>query len=377
MNVGGVMKTFIKPNWKRSNLNISATLAEFLGAPNNNKTLPILKRELAKGYKNVVFICLDGLGVNPIKINLDKNSILRKNIKQVLSSTFPSTTTNATTTLICNKQPLEHGWFGWSLHFEDIKRNVDIYRHTDSQTGEKVDYTYPIMDNANCYFNNVYTDYNVTPILPVYVQTKIEDRKITIENELDLCNAIKDVCSRKGKQFIYSYLPEPDATMHEFGVSSVQAKQKIEAINKEIEKLFNDLKDTLIIITADHGQIDVKGYIEFYKDKEINKMLDCVPYLDARTPAFRVKKGCEKEFEKLFKRQYGKDFKLYKSKDLIKRGYFGEIKDVGYGSLLGDYIAIGTYTHKQFLVDKNSLRFKGHHTSLTEEMKVPLIILKK
>ena len=44
-------KTFIKPNFEKSNLNISATLAEFLGAPNTNKTLPNLKNELAKGYK--------------------------------------------------------------------------------------------------------------------------------------------------------------------------------------------------------------------------------------------------------------------------------------------------------------------------------------
>ena len=90
-------KNFIIPNWTNSNLNISATLAEFLGAPNKNATLPILKRELDKQYKNVVFICFDGLGINPININLDKNDFLRKNIKQTLVSTFPSTTTNATT----------------------------------------------------------------------------------------------------------------------------------------------------------------------------------------------------------------------------------------------------------------------------------------
>ena len=134
------MKDFIKPNWKQSNLNISATLAEFLGAPNANATLPILKEELARGYKNIVFICLDGMGINPIKINLNENSFLRKNIKQTLTSTFPSTTTNATTSLTSNKLPLQHGWFGWSLYFEKIGKNVDIYMHRDSQTGEKVDF---------------------------------------------------------------------------------------------------------------------------------------------------------------------------------------------------------------------------------------------
>ena len=368
------MSKFIKPNWGQSNLNISATLAEFLGAPNKNKTLPILKTELSKGYKNVVFICFDGMGIYPINKNLDESSILRKNIKQVLTSTFPSTTTNATTSLACNKFPLEHGWFGWSLHFDEIKRNVDVYLKADSQTGEKIDYSYPIMDNTDCYFNHSNSEYEVNSVLPIYVKTKNEDKKVSIQDEFELCDAIRKICLKDGKQFIYAYLPEPDSTMHEFGVTSKEAKQKIDSINNQIEKLYNELNDTLIIITADHGQIDVDGYIEFYKDKETNDLLEYVPYLDARTPAFKVKKGKEKEFEIMFEKKYGDDFKLFKSSDLVKDSWFGERG--GYAYMLGDYIAIGV-THKEFISYENMKRFKGHHTSVTEEMEVPLIMLSK
>lgn len=63
------MNDFIIPDFNRSNLNISATLAEFLGAPNKNATLPALETELAKGYKNVVFICFDGLGIYPLSLD--------------------------------------------------------------------------------------------------------------------------------------------------------------------------------------------------------------------------------------------------------------------------------------------------------------------
>ena len=369
------MKRFIKPNFKKSNVNISASLAEFLGAPNTNSTLKVLNKELSKGYKNVIFICFDGMGVNPLKINLDKNSLLRKNIKQVLRSTFPSTTTNATTALACNKLPINHGWFGWSLHFDEINRNIDIYLSADSRTGEKVDFEYPISDNSNCYFNNTNTDYEINTILPAFVKTKSEDSKIVIENEFDLCEEIRKVCSKTGKQFAYCYLPDPDSTMHEFGVSSAEAKNKIQTINNEIEKLYAELEDTLLIISADHGQIDVEGYVEFYKDNELSELLLCAPFLDGRTPAFKVKKGKEKEFEQKFKLKYGKDFKLFKSQKLIKKGYFGG--DGEYSKLLGDYIAAGTYTHKTFLTYETTPRFKGHHTSLTEEMLVPLIVLTK
>ena len=368
------MRKLFKPNWNNSNINISATLAEFLNAPNKNATLPILKEELTKGYKNIVFICLDGFGINPIKKNLKRKDFLRKNIVQTLTSTFPSTTTNATTSLTTNKLPLEHGWFGWSLHFNEINKNIDIYLQSDSQTGEKVDYVYPIADNGDCYFDNAKTDYEIIAVMPEYVKTKTKNR-VHIENEKEMFEAIKNVCKEQGKHFIYAYSPEPDATMHNFGVGSIEAKEKIKAINETIEKLYNELENTLLIITADHGQVDVKGYVEFYKDNELNDMIECIPYLDARTPAFVVKKGMEKEFEKKFNKKYGKDFKLFKTKDLIEQNYFGNRGEYGY--LLGDYIAVGTYTHKQFISYENMPRFKGHHTSLTEEMLVPLILLKR
>lgn len=368
------MKKLIKPDWNNSNLNISATLAEFLNAPNKNVTLPILKKELSRSYRNVVFICFDGLGIYPIKRNLGGKDCLRKNIVKILKSTFPATTTNATTSLATNKLPLEHGWLGWSLHFDEIKRNVDIYLCSDSQSGEPVDYIYPLADNGDCYFDNANTDYEVVAILPEYVKTKTKNR-INVNSEGELIDNIKSVCEKQGKHFIYSYSPEPDSTMHNFGMSSIEAKEKIGAINALIEKLYNQIEDTLIIITADHGQVDIKGYTEFFKDQELNAMLEFTPFLDARTPAFVVKPGMAKEFETKFTKKYGKDFRLFKSQDLINNNYFGNCGN--YEKLLGDYIAVGTYSHKQFISYENMPRFKGHHTSLTEEMLVPLILLKK
>lgn len=96
--------------------------------------------------------------------------------------------------------------------------------------------------------------------------------------------------------------------------------------------------------------------------------------LDSRSPAFIVKKGREKEFEEKFIEKYSEDFVLFKSQDLIDKGYFGDVGDKGY--LLGDYIAIGTYTNKQFMWNEQKHRFLGHHTSLTKEMEVPLIVIK-
>lgn len=367
------MKNFILPDYNNCNVNISATLAEFLGAPNKNSTIPELKKELQKNYKNVVFICLDGMGLYPISKNLEKDDFLVKNISRTLLSTFPSTTTNATTSLMLNKLPLEHGWFGWSLHFEKINRNINIFTNKDSWTNENIELDYSPIAELDYYFYNTNTDYEINTVFPNYVKVKKPETNNVYESDEKFFEYINEICNKEGKQFIYAYNPEPDSTMHLYGVSSNEAKEVINNLSKNIEKLYNETKDTLFIITADHGQIDVEDYICLYEDEALMDMLEVYPYLEARAPAFKVKKDKKFEFEKYFNSKYNKDFTLYTSQELIDAGYFGNIGDKHH--LLGDYIAIGTFTHKQAVLTPSMSKFKGHHTSLTEEMEVPLIII--
>ncbi len=368
------MAKLLKPNYKNSVLNVSATLAEFLGCKNEIPTISVLKKELQKGYKNVVFICFDGLGINPLNKNVDEPNILTSNIKKEIKSTFPSTTTNATTSLLTNTYPLTHGWLGWSIYFESINKCVDIFLDRDNVTLEKL--TIAKKDRPislpEYYFYKADSDYKVSTVFPSYVSVKDELNNYVYDDKNSFVDSIVTVCKRKEKQYIYAYYPEPDATMHDYGVSSPEAKAKINEVVKIVEKIHKNTKNTLIVVTADHGQVDVEGYVEIYKDKEIMSMLKTYPYLEPRATAFKVKEECKEEFERIFKERYSKDFTLFKTQDLIDEGYFG-IGDKGY--LLGDFIAVGTYTHKTMIFHENSNYFKGHHTGLTEEMKVPLILI--
>lgn len=353
-------------------MNISATIAEFLGAPNKNATLPILKSELAKGYKNVVFICFDGLGIYPLKQNLTEDDFLRSNIKRTLVSTFPSTTTNATTSLTRNKLPLEHGWFGWSLYFKNMKRNINIFLDTDSWTNEKVEITDSPLEGPDYYFDHSQSGYQINTIFPAYIKVAYPQRNHTLSGEREFFGTIKDICNRKGKQYIYAYYPEPDSTMHRYGVTCKESKSVITSISENMKELAASTQDTLFIVTADHGQIDVEGYVELYKDKTLYDMLETYPYLEPRAIAFKVKKGKESGFEKYFTEKYNEDFRLFKTADLLKENYFGCFGDKA--ELLGDYIG-AAHTHKLALLTPDSPRFKGHHTGLTEEMEVPLILI--
>ncbi len=368
------MKGFKYPDFNNSNLNITSTIAKYLGCQNDKPTIKLLEDELNKGYKNIVFICYDGLGIHPINVNLADDTLLKKNIKMELTSTFPSTTTNATTSLLSNKYPLEHGWFGWSLNFDNINRNIDIFKNTDSATGEEIKIDNRPINEQKHYFDYTNTDYEINSVFPSYVfeeNAKI-NHPFNPNHISDFFNNVNMVLNKPGKQFLYAYLGEPDTTMHEYGVTSWHAKRLINKINKKTEKIYKNTKDTLFIITADHGQVDIEGYVDLYGDKKLMDMLKIYPYLDARAVAFRVKDGMKEEFKNYFNSKYSEDFELHETKELIDKGVFGPKGDMGY--LLGDFIAIGTFTHKTALMTPKSHKFKGHHTSLTEEMMVPLII---
>lgn len=363
---------FIRPDWSNNILNLSATLARYLGCPDRKPVLPALGRELAKGYRNVVFLILDGFGMHPMRQNLKEGTFLRRNVSRVLTSVFPSTTTNATTSLRSDLYPLEHGWFGWSMYFGGLGRCVDLFPCVDSQTGEQLDRDLcERLLPAPSYYLRATEEIGVNVVVPVYWEGKEQNRYIW-RNFSELTDAVETICAKDGRQFVYAYCDLPDSVMHRFGVTSPEARETINDLNDGLERLAGRLSDTLLIVTADHGQIDVSGEIELYRDEELVSLLECPPYLEARATALKVKKGCEERLRTLFLRKYGEDFALFGSAELIREGCFGPVG--GHAALLGDFIAVGK-TDKIMRLTPRSHPFKGHHTSLTEEeMTVPLIL---
>ncbi len=366
----------IKPNFSKNIINISSSLELFLNGSTDKPTLKKLDKAIHGNYKNIVFIIFDGLGINPLKINLNKGAFLRKKCQDSLTSVFPSTTTNATTSIITNKYPLEHGWFGWCLYFEEIKKVVDLFLATDSYTKEKIDSSFVNEKLPTIpFYKSNHSPYIINRVVPSYFNDGILDNKYEFKDLETFFDTIFSICQKEGKQFIYAYNPEPDHTMHEYGVSSIFAKQAIVKINDYMEKLFNQSKDTLFIISADHGQVDIDGYENIYLDEEILKMIEWPFFLEARAMAVKLKDEYKHTFKRQFNHKYHHDFKIYDVKTLINHNYFGPLRNKEHEKLLGDYIIIAK-GHKMFRLNDYYNYHLGHHGSLTKEMLVPLIILK-
>ena len=68
--------------------------------------------------KHIIYVLLDGLGLNVVKKHLSKDDALRKYCLKGISSVFPPTTVAATNAVLSATPPIVNGHIGWVQYFD-------------------------------------------------------------------------------------------------------------------------------------------------------------------------------------------------------------------------------------------------------------------
>ncbi len=367
------VNTVIKyPDYDRSILSIAASVLKHFGVKDcPHKTLPELDELLGKDYKNVIVMLFDGLGTSVLKEHLSESDFLLQHYVTDISSVYPSTTTAATTAIQSGLSPLESGWVGWDLYFGEIGKTVAVFRNTLQQSDvPAVDY-----DVAKRYipyksiFERIEEVQGRKTAYWIAFYTKYGAKSVR-----HICNTARRISRKRKHKYIYTYWNEPDHTMHGYGVGSKEAHEQVLLINSEVERLCRKLKNSLVIITADHGQCDAKTvYLEDYPT--LTEHLVIPPSVEARAISFFVKEGKQAEFKEEFNRLFGDVYRLMTRDEVFSEGILGNgTPHRKTGDFIGDFLAVAT--------GKVNLDYKrgdfeptGVHAGLTEEeMTVPLIV---
>lgn len=358
------------PNYENSIVSLANSILKHWGLPVNNPTLALADKFFEKNYTNIVVMLLDGMGKCIIDRNLEAEGFFGTHTAGTYSSTFPPTTTAATTSLNSGLMPCEHGWLGWDCYFPQIDRNVTLFHNTDTETKEEV-------SNENiamkyCPYNSVVDRINtagqayaVAPFLPSGPKTFEES-----------CNLIKEYCAKPGKKYIYCYSGEPDKIMHDTGCYSPKTMQVLAGLERAVENLAAALEDTLLIITADHGHVDSRNVCI----KSYPKIMNClkrIPTIEPRALNFFVKEGEHSRFEEEFQKEFGNKFHLLPKAKVLEMKLFGHGKEhKDFQDMLGDYLAVAINDLSIFRTQKQVESFKSIHAGLTrDEMIIPLIIV--
>ena len=363
------------PEYNRSILSVASSVLNHFGVKDcPHKSLPEFDKLLNKNHKNVIVMLFDGLGVSAINEHLSENDFLRKHFVCPISSVYPSTTVAATTSIQSGYSPLETAWLGWDLYFDELGESVAVFRNTLQKNGEPAaDYNvaakyipYKSIFQRIEEVNGKNTAYYISPF-PEYNVKSVEE----------LCETVCGISEKRKHKYIYTYWYQPDKAMHDFGVSSREVHEQILLINREVERLCKRLKNSVVIITADHGLIDGKNeYLEDYPHLE--EMLKIPPSIEPRALSFFVKDGKRDEFKTEFNRLFGDCFRLMTKEEVFNSNLLGFGKPHKKTSdFVGDFLAAAT-GEKSIYIKREEREFIGVHAGLTaEEMTVPFIAFEK
>lgn len=375
------------PDYKRSIINIISSVMHYYRAPYEYPTLPVLDGHLSKFYKNVVLIVLDGMGTDMLERNLAPGDFLRRNFVQNLTSVYPSTTASAMTSYYTGVSPNEHGWLGWSLFFKEFCRCIDVYTNLDSYTKQPA-----AISNAAEFvmpYETIYHDIAKSIIGDVQPFTVSQSKVRIAENgnihktaeKFDrVCDLVAKICETEQNTFTYVQWCSPDDTAHRTGCYSDETREKLRELNHDLEKLAGSLKDTLMIISADHGMIDITDEILIDRIPELNECLVMPPFIESRAMSFFVKSDRKTDFERSFANLLGHDFLLIPRREVFAKNLLGtgRTHPKTY-DFIGDYLACAVSDaglRYRTLNTKPKNMNKANHGGLTEqEMTVPLIIV--
>lgn len=365
----------IKNNYKECLTNLACSIEKYFELTPKHNTLPYVDELLEeKKPENVVVILLDGLGSRILDRTLDKDSFLRKHKEKEITSVFPATTTAATTSMLTGLNPKEHGYLGWNVYIQPIDKIISLYLKTEKGKDEIDEDFVKIKDE---YFR------------PKTIMQKINDKKTgkgiglfpfqeTKYHGLDdMLDKIKNLTKEPGKKYIYAYDEEPDHTMHETGPDSIEVKELIKERNDKIEKLCEELDNTIVFVIADHGH-KVVSHVFLGEYKDLLDTLERTTSLEQRAVSFHVKENRKEEFKTLFHKYFGNDFNLYTKEEVIESNLFGDGEEHQlFRSALGDFIAITENSSKCLIAPGDDVLFSHHAGYSDDEIYVPLIIIDK
>lgn len=368
----------VKNNYNECITNLACSVRKYFNLESKHNSLSYIDKILdEKKPRNVVVILFDGMGSNIIDRVLDKDDFFIKNRIKKITTVFPATTVAATTSITTGLNPVETGMLGWNTYCKDIDKVICTFLGF-----ERDDETETVLDEAVLYKNKhmktktIVEEINEKNVDLAYSLMPLGDSPYNGID--DMFNKIKSICNEKTekRKYIYAYDVDPDSLMHVLGSDSLEVSDAIKERNDKVEKLCEELDDTVVIVIADHGHINIENiYLEDYKD-----ILECLSKktsIESRAINFFIKEDKKEEFVKLFNKYFGYYYTLYTRDDVIKSKLFGtgEENEI-FKDELGDYLAI-SYSNKNIVCPFDNV-FLSHHAGYTDdEIFIPLIVIDK
>lgn len=104
-----------------------------------------------------------------------------------------------------------------------------------------------------------------------------------------IVNLFEAISNERAKSYYFLYFDKIDSLSHEYGPNSSQVEAEITAFLSIMEKVFlknffNQTKNTLFLLTADHGQVEVGPKTTIYINIKFPKIKKWIKKVEDKIP---------------------------------------------------------------------------------------------
>ncbi len=185
------------------------------------------------------------------------------------------------------------------------------------------------------------------------------------------------------RKYIWAYWGSLDSISHLHGPESERAKAELQTFSRAFEQYFLDelspnfKKDTLIILTADHGQITTDRedqHFNLSSHPAFTEMLHMLPTGENRLAFLYIKPGKTEAVKEYIQAEWPEQFTLIDPEAAVNAGLFGpgEVHP-GIYDRLGDLIAAARGNAFWWWANKDNPLIGRHGGLSEEEMLVPFL----
>lgn len=411
---GRPFQRFVKPLYDSYCFSNIPPTIEFLLTGQGKSALPLdVFGKLPTRYSKVILFFIDGFGWRFFERYASKYNFLRTILSQgvasKLTSQFPSTTAAHVTTIHTSLSVAQSGIYEWNYYEPVVDEMISPLLF--SYAGDKERDTLRRSEiPAEAFFprQTFYSTLKTKGITPYIFQheaytpstySKIVYRGATVVSYKSLTDALQSVSEvvlteKAPSAYYFLYFDRLDTICHHYGPNSRQFDEAVDTFLTTMDSLFYSkmsakLQDTLFILVADHGQVEVDPRSTCYLNKlsiGIERHLQTnmrgkllVPAGSARDMFLYIKEESLDEALALLRKRLEGTAEVYRTSELVAQHFFSMqepskafLGRVGNGVILPyKYESVWWYEEGRF-----DMHFSGHHGGLTpDEMEIPFLVL--
>jgi hypothetical protein len=358
--------------------------ATALGVPVRRDGLPPDPLGLTQalgGARRVAVLLIDGLGADLLRRHADLAPTLAALATPTgdLSAPCPSTTPVSLATLGTGLPPGSHGILGFVTAVPGQERLLNHVRWTDDPDPREWQARPTVFEQATA------AGVTATAVGPsLYAGSGLTEsvyRGATYPGSYspgDLVAGLLDALTAGRRTLAYGYIPELDLTGHLRGVDSPAWRAQLGLLDRMVEQIVDGLPDdAALLVTADHGMLDVPDSTRFDVEGEPG-LMDGVRLLagEPRARYVHAEDGAADDLLHRWREALGHRAWVTARDEAVASGVFGPVGDE-VAERIGDVVALarGTWAFTAPLREPGPSSLAAYHGSLTEtELAIPLLL---